>query len=228
LVKRLRDRLRKKPIIDRKELSQVAGDSGRVNGLNVWLDLVRVPPSGTWEKRTANLFAAAEDWLGPPPAALTVEQATAHLVTRYLEAYGPATVAEIANFAGLKPATITSALTHVKTRAFEAENGDRLVDLPKAPLPDPDTPAPVRFLPVWDATLLAHARRSLVIKEEDRTRVFNAKTPHSLNTFLVDGQVAGTWWLEKGSIGVDPFRTLSAKTTREVDAEAERLAAFHA
>jgi hypothetical protein len=70
----------------------------------------------------------------------------------------------------------------------------------------------VRFLPVWDATLLAHARRALILREEDRARVFNTKTPHSANTFLVDGQVAGTWRYEGGGIALEPFRGLDRVT----------------
>ena len=84
-------------------------------------------------------------------------------------------------------------------RRFLDEQGKELVDLPRAPLPDPDTPAPVRFLPVWDATLLVHARRTQILPEEHRSRVFNVKTPQSVHTFLVDGQVAGTWRHERGA-----------------------------
>jgi hypothetical protein len=227
LAKRVRARLHERSPIARKDIDAIAGDAHRTNGVNLWLDLVRVPPCGTWERRRADVFAAARDWLGPPPSDLTPEKATIHIVKRYLEGFGPATVAEIANWAGLKPTTVTDALKSLKLRRFAAENGDELVDLPRAPLPDPDTPAPVRFLPVWDATLLAHARRSLVIKEEDRVKIFNTKTPHSLNTFLVDGQAAGTWHFDKGRITVDPFDKLDAKTKKTVTAEADRLAAFH-
>ena len=91
--------------------------------------------------------------------------------------------------------------------SFRDEDGRALVDLPDAPLPDPDTPAPARFLPVWDATLLVHARRTQILPEEFRPRVFNTKTPHSVNTFLLDGQVAGTWRYDKGALSLEPFRT---------------------
>ena len=72
-----------------------------------------------------------------------------------------------------------------------------LVDLPRAPLPDPETPAPPRFLPTWDATLLVHARRTGILPEEHRPKIFGIKTPHSFPTFLIDGQVAGTWRYER-------------------------------
>jgi hypothetical protein len=83
-------------------------------------------------------------------------------------------------------------------------------------------------LPVWDATLLVHARRTGVLPEQYRPRVFNVKTPHSVNTFLVDGQVAGTWRYEQGRVKLVPFGRLSKAARAELDEEAERLAAFHA
>ena len=113
-------------------------------------------------------------------------------------------------------------------RRFRAEGGEELIDLPRAPLPDPETPAPVRFLPVWDATLLVHARRTGILPEEYRPLVFNTKTPHSVNTFLVDGGVAGTWRYERGCVQLEPFARLDRATLRELREEAERLAAFHA
>ena len=86
----------------------------------------------------------------------------------------------------------------------------------------------MRFLPTFDATLLAHARRALVIREEDRPRIFSTKMPQSLPTFLVDGQVAGTWRHEDGRIALQPFRRLDAADRRALGEEGERLAAFHA
>jgi hypothetical protein len=108
------------------------------------------------------------------------------------------------------------------------ENGSELLDVPGAPLPAADTPAPVRFLPTFDATLLVHARRTGVLPERHRARIFSTKTPHSFGTFLVDGAVAGTWRQDGGRIVVEPFERLDAATRRELDDEAERLAAFHA
>jgi hypothetical protein len=86
----------------------------------------------------------------------------------------------------------------------------------------------VRFLPVWDATLLVHARRTQILPERYRPRIFNVKTPNSTNTFLVDGQVAGTWRYEEGRVRVEPFGRLPKTVRAELDEEAERLAAFHA
>jgi hypothetical protein len=86
----------------------------------------------------------------------------------------------------------------------------------------------VRFLPVWDATLLVHARRTGILPEEHRSKVFNTRTPQSVNTFLVDGVVAGTWKHEKGRVLPEPFGRLDASARRELRDEGERLAALHA
>ena len=87
---------------------------------------------------------------------------------------------------------------------------------------------PVRLLPTWDATLLVHARPTQVLPERFRPLVFNARLGQSVGTFLVDGQVAGTWRFDAGQVRTDPFEQLPPGTRDEVEAEAERLGAFHA
>jgi DNA glycosylase AlkZ-like len=201
-------------------------DSMIWNGVGVFVDLVRAPPSGTWDRRRADVFALADEWVGM--SNVTQEEAVQHLVRRYLGGFGPANVRDIADWAGLPQPTITKALEGLRPRRFRDEAGRELVDVPRAPLPDPDTPAPVRFLPTWDATLLVHARRTQILVEDDRPRVFNPRTPQSVASFIVDGQVAGTWKFVRGSIRVEPFRKLDRAVQRELDAEAERLVEFHA
>jgi hypothetical protein len=225
-VKRLMPRLEEAPV-SRAEMDELLRKPGPqvINGLGMWVDLVRTPPSGTWERRRADLYAAAEDWLGPPGVA--AGEATRHLLRRYLTGFGPASRHEIADWAGLPVRQVSDALETLRLRRFQAEDGEELVDLPRAPLPDPDIPAPVRFLPVWDATLLVHARRSQILPEEHRSKVFNVKTPQSLNTFLVDGQVAGTWRYEKGKVELEPFGRLARSDLRALRGEADRLAVFH-
>jgi hypothetical protein len=226
-ARRLRSRFADNPL-SRAQLSELLDkDPVMVNAVGLWLDLVRVPPSGTWERRRADLYAAAEDWLGPP-GKIERRDAVDHLVRRYLSGFGPATPAEIADWAGMPPQEIGAALERLRLRRFRSADGEELLDLPRAPLPDPDTPAPPRFLPTWDATLLVHARRSQILPEKHRPRVFNPKTPQSVSTFLVDGAVAGTWRFEKGKLKVEPFGKLDTGARRELDREAERLAAFHA
>jgi hypothetical protein len=225
-AKKLRKRIAQGPM-QRKEIDELlGGGSVLTNGVGLWLDMVRVPPSGTWERRRADIYAAAEDWLGPPEG--TAAEGVELLIRRYLAGFCPASPREIADWAGLPTKQVADALEPMKLRRFAAEDGTELVDLPRAPLPGQETPAPARLLPVWDATLLVHARRTQILPEEHRAKVFNTKTPQSVNTFLLDGQVAGTWKHEKGRIKLSPFGRLNASDRRELEAEAEGLAAFHA
>jgi hypothetical protein len=190
------------------------------------IDLVRVPPSGTWERRRADIYGLADDWLGA--SAATEEDGREHLIRRYLGGFGPAPLTDIANWAGLPVNPLRPIVERLDLRRLRDERGRELLDLPGAPLPDPDTPAPVRFLPTWEATLLVHARRALILPEPYRPMIFNTKMPQSVPTFLVDGAVAGTWRHEKDHIEIKPFGDLSAAVRREIDDEAERLAALHA
>ena len=213
--------------MSRKEIHELLGkDSIVTNGVNAWLDLVRAPPSGTWERRRADLYAAAEQWLGPPPE-IDETDGKERLVRRYLGAFGPSTAAEIADWAGLQPKSLGQAIERIKLRRFTAEDGAELLDLPRAPLPDADTPVPVRLLPTWDATLLVHARRTQILPEEHRPKVFHTKTPQSVPTFLVDGAVAGTWRHERGRVELRPLVKLGRADREQLDEEGHRLAAFH-
>ena len=146
---------------------------------------------------------------------------------RYLEGFGPAARADIANWAGLPIGALAPALERLDLPRLRDEGGGELLDLPRAPLPPPETPAPVRFLPTWDATLLVHARRTGILPEEHRSKVFSTKTPQSVPTFLVDGAVAGTWRHEDGRIDLRPFGRLDGATRRQLREEADRLADLH-
>ena len=194
-----------------EELVEVVGRSWGMVG--PWLELVRVPPSGTWEKRRAHLFQTAERWVGPED----VEPAPAldQLVRRYLAAFGPASRGDIAQWAGMRLGDIAPALERLSLRRFRDETGGELLDLPRAPLPDPETPAPVRFLPTWDAILLVHARRTGVLPERYRPLIFSTKMPQSVGTFLVDGAVAGTWRLRRRARSLGGVRAPRRAQTRE-------------
>jgi hypothetical protein len=195
-------------------------------GFAHWLDLVRVPPAGTWNQRRAHTFALAEEWVGPLEA--TEEDGVEHLVRRYLAAFGPAPRTDIASWAHLKARDLAATLERLRLRRFRDEAGKELLDLPRAPLPDPETPAPVRFLPTWDAALLVHARRTGILPERYRPVIFSTRIPPSVPTFLVDGAVAGTWRYESGRIELSTFEKLDRAVLRELREESERLAAFHA
>lgn len=195
------------------------------SGVGLWLDMVRVPPTGTWERRRADLYGMAETWI--PPVKVDPALARIQLVKRYLGGFGPSTRNEIAEWSGVSIEEVTRALEAIEPRTFASEDEKDLYDLPRAPLPAAETRAPVRFLHVWDAMLLVHARRTGVLKEEHRKLIFNTKTPQSTPTFLINGAVAGTWRYEGGRVDVSPFDPLPRNMKREVEEEAKALAAFH-
>jgi DNA glycosylase AlkZ-like len=206
-----------------KELGDLG--AGFVGNLGLWVDLIRVPPSGTWERRRADRLALAEEWVGPCDA--TEEEGLTHLVRAYLRAFGPANWRDIASWAGISTTVAKGAGANLTLVDYHDDDGRPLVDLPDAPLPDPTTPAPVRFLPHWDANLLVHARRTGLLPELHRPRVFSIRNPFSVGTYLVDGVVAGAWSLKDGRIELDPYERLSSTDRRSVEDERAALESFH-
>jgi len=190
------------------------------------VDLVRVPPSGTWERRRADRYALAASWV-PPDREVDEREGMEWLIRRYLGAFGPAPMRDIADWMGVAIAQMRPVAESMDLVALRDEAGKPLVDLPGRVLPDPDVEAPARFLAVWDAALLVHARRTQILPEALRPRIFNTKTPHSVNTFLLDGQVAGSWRFEAGEIRLEPLRRLTKPERVGLEDEAHRLAAFH-
>jgi Winged helix DNA-binding domain len=207
-------------------LEELNEQTRRMGAPGAPMQLVRVPPAGTWDKRRAHTFALAEDWLGPCSA--SEDEGLEHLVRRYLGGFGPSTPKEIANWAGVPVTFLTAPLERLQLRRFRDEAGRELLDLPRAPIPGAETRAPVRFLPTFDATLLVHARSTGIMPEQYRPIVFNTKAPQSFPTFLVDGVVAGTWRLDRGRVRIEPFGRLTRVARQELAEEAERLTAFHA
>ena len=218
----VRARLEEGPAGRTELLELVGGDPRMFNGATLWLDVVRVPPSGTWERRRADIYALAESWLGRERADAPVE----HLVMRYLRAFGPAPVTDLADWAGLTAGAVKPAVERLGLRRFRDEQDRVLLDVPRGVLPDPSTPAPVRFLPTWDASLLVNVRRAGILPERFRPLLFSTKTPQSKPSFTVDGAVAGSWREEKGRVRIEPFEPLPRAARREVEEEARRLEAF--
>jgi hypothetical protein len=207
-----------------KELGGLA--TGFVGQHGLWVDLVRVPPSGTWERRRADRLGLAEDWVGP--CDVSDEQGLAHLVRAYLRAFGPAAWRDIASWAGISVTDAKRGGASLSLTQYHDEDRRELLDLEGSVLPDPDVPAPVRFLPHWDANLLVHTRRAGILPEAYRSRVFSTRNPFSVGTYLVDGSVAGAWSLRGGRIELDPYASLTSKDDRAVESEREALEAFHA
>ena len=196
-------------------------------GVQLWLDLIRAPPAGTWGTPRAHVYALAEHAVPQPDPPPTEAEGRAELVRRYLGAFGPASAKDIASFCGWNVTATRAVLAGLTLRRFRDEVGGELVDVPEAPLPPADTPAPVRFLGQWEAILLVHARRAQILPEGYRPRVFATSIPQSVPTFLVDGQVAGTWRYVDGEVRCESFHELPAADRVELEAEADRLAEFH-
>ncbi len=208
------------------EIQQRLADEGfpreAWSGVQLWVDLVRVPPAGTWDRPRAHVYG-----LAPAPEAVVSEAAGRELlVARYLRAFGPASAKDVSSFCGWTVTITREVLGRLELRRFRDESGAELVDVPDAPLPAADTPAPVRLLGQWDATLLVHARRAQILPEPYRPRVFATSMPQSVPTFLADGRVAGTWRRADGGIRCEPFHELPSSVHRELTEEVDRLAAF--
>ncbi len=177
------------------------------------------------------LEPSADEWGFPRDPALAPAEhgrgTAAELVRRYLAAFGPSSRADIADWSGLRVADFGPALELLEPlRRFRDETGRELLDVQRAPLPPADTPAPVRFLPKWDNTLLAHADRRRVLPEELRKAVI-AKNGDVTQTVLVDGIVAASWAADpKGKVTVTPFAPLPRTARRAVDDEAALLEAW--
>jgi hypothetical protein len=190
------------------------------------LPLVQVPTEARWGWPGAAAFAVAESWIGKPIDVVADAQA---LVLRYLAAFGPATVRDAETWSYLKGLAPAFAALRPKLRVFRDERGRELFDLPKAPRPPADTPAPVRFLPDYDNLLLSHADRRRVIADDHRAKVATANL-RVLSTFLVDGFVAGTWKIERARSSavllLGPFAAVSRPTRAELVEEGAALARF--
>lgn len=211
--------------LKRKEVADTLDvDSETWNGLVNWVDLVRVPPSGTWESRRADLYGLASWWVGANDASIT--EGRDLLVRRYLAGFGPASRQDIQAFTLLTLTEIDESLDRLRTRRFVDEDGEELWDVPGAPIVAGDAPAPVRFIGNWDAILLVHARRSVVLPEKYRSRIFHTKAPHSYATFLVDGQVRGTWKEEGGNVVLDRFEPIPKRFQTDLTQEKAQLEAF--
>jgi Winged helix DNA-binding domain len=186
--------------------------------------VIHVPPSGIWGYGGRGVYTAATGKVrGEPPEP---PEAFDRLVSTYLAAYGPATKQDVGQWAGIARLTpIAESLDRLSLRTFRDERGRVLYDLPRAPLPDPETPAPARLVPRFDNLVLSHADRTRILGGVAPSRIVtNNGIVHA--TILVDGFVAGTWQLENGRVVLEPFAKLGAETTRALRAEAERLEAF--
>ncbi|HZR51343.1 MAG TPA: winged helix DNA-binding domain-containing protein, partial [Streptosporangiaceae bacterium] len=186
------------------------------------LPVVQVPPRGLWGARGQVTVALAEDWLGRAPS-VSPPDAVMRLVLRYLGAFGPATVSDIQTWSGLT--RLREVTDGLDLRVFRGEDGAVLLDLPDAPRPDPDTPAPPRFLPEYDNLLLSHTDRTRVIPH-DRPVPLPPGNGSTQGTLLIDGQWQATWKLTGADLHIHPFIPLPPATREAIAAEATHLPAL--
>ena len=188
--------------------------------------LVQVPPRGVWGKSGPAAHTTAEAWLGRP---LDPAPSLEETILRYLGAFGPATVKDVQTWSGLTRLGEVIDRLRGRLRIFRDESGKELFDVPDAPMPDPDTPAPPRFLPEFDNLILSHADRTRVIAEEYRKAIAskNGMVPASV---LVGGFVRGTWktvWTRgKATLEIKPFEPLTNVDRAALVEEGERIIRF--
>ncbi|MGW4064566.1 winged helix DNA-binding domain-containing protein [Amycolatopsis sp. NPDC004747] len=183
---------------------------------------VQLPPRGLWRTKAGVRNLPLAGWLGRDADPLDPGDGVGRtLVRRYLAAFGPAATADLRAWSGL--AGLPAAVKAVREElvAFRDERGRELLDLPGAPRPDPDTPAPVRFLPAFDNAILGYDDRTRIIDDAHRGLSVAGE-----RVVLADGRVSATWTTEAGAVVVRPLRPLTSAEREEVAAEAGRLAGF--
>ncbi|MEU1588362.1 winged helix DNA-binding domain-containing protein [Micromonospora sp. NPDC005710] len=186
--------------------------------------LIQLPPRGVWRAKGGVRYAPLAAWPGrdaPVPTTGGADPVGQVLVRRYLAAFGPAATADLRAWCGLAglPAVVTALRDELVT--FRDERGRKLIDLADAPRPDPDTPAPVRFLPAFDNAILGYDDRSRIIDDAHRFLSVAGE-----RVVLVDGRVAATWGVESGTVTVSPLRGFSRADRAAVTEQGQALAAF--
>lgn len=187
------------------------------------LPMVQLPPRGLWRTKGRVRNALISSWLGrevdpPAPDGDPVGQV---LVRRYLAAFGPAATADLRAWSGLAGLPAAVAATREELVSFRDERGRELLDLPGAPRPDPDTPAPIRFLPAFDNAILGYHDRTRVIDDAHR-----GLSVAGARVVLVDGRVAATWDVDAGTVTVTPLCRFTRADRSAVAEEAGTLASF--
>ncbi|WP_068922943.1 winged helix DNA-binding domain-containing protein [Planobispora rosea] len=197
--------------------------------IRAYVPLVQVPPRGLWGESGPAAHQAVETWLGRP---VDTDASPERLVLRYLAAFGPATVRDVQHWCGLTRLAEVVERLRPQLLVFRDERGRELFDLPGAPRPDPDTPAPVRFVYDYDNLLRSHADVSRLVTVDYAAQGFGEMSGEEPSTVLVDGFAAATWRIVKrrgtATLTVRPFRKLTGAEEAEVGAEGAALLAFAA
>ena len=216
----------KKPLTHEQLEALAAEEMGGRWRTRILAPLLHLPPSGTWRFWGTPTLLGMKTWLGVDLP--DREEGAKRIVERHLAAFGPATQQDLLRFAGVRVGDLRPGLEQLELRAFRDERGRKLLDLPRAPLPDGETPAPIRFLPKWDSSILAYAppERTRILPEKFRSTVIR-KNGDVLPTVLVDGFVAATWNIDrKRGLEIEPLQRLTKAERAEIDEEGERLVEF--
>jgi hypothetical protein len=179
--------------------------------------LEQLPECAAYDFQGSPTYRPMEHELPPQP------EAAAHLIRRYLAAFGPATRGDVSQWSGVAIRDLEPGFDALELRSFRDEHGRELLDLPRAPLAAGNESAPPRLLPRWDELLLAHKDRTRVLPDEYRKTVIH-KNGDVQQTFLANGFVAGLWRRQGDRIVLEPFAPLPRTTRRELEAEARGLA----
>jgi hypothetical protein len=186
------------------------------------LPVLQIPPRGLWSRSGRATLATVETWLGRP---LDGDPAPDRAVLRYLGAFGPASVKDVAMWSGLTGVREIVDRLRGELRTFQDEKGVELFDLPDAPLSDPDLPAPVRFLPEYDNVFLSHADRSRIGDPKDRP-LLGFGDERFFKMVLIGGFLRAAWRVVDADVVVKPARKLSKRDAAAVEAEGRRLVRF--
>jgi hypothetical protein len=193
-----------------------------------WSALVRAPADGAWGAKAPSALLAAPRPRGAPKG----DKALDEVVRRHLRAFGPAGPEDVAGWIGWRTPPVREAFERLggDLERFEDEDGRALYDLPDAPRPDPETPAPPRLLAAFDSVLLAYAakRRARILPDRHRDAVYERRNLQIRPSYLVDGLVAGTWSIEvkrrEATLTLRPLERLARATRSALVEEAEGLA----
>jgi hypothetical protein len=188
--------------------------------------LVQVPPRGVWGKGGPASHTTIEAWIG---RRLDPDPSLDEMVTRYLGAFGPASVKDAQTWSGLTRLGKVFERLRPRLRTFRDQDGKELFDLPDAPRPDPGMPAPARFVAAFDNLILSHADRTRIVAAEHR-KAISSKNGMVPATFLVDGFVRGTWKVVRdrgeATLRIEPFEYLPGRDREALAKEGERLLHF--
>ncbi|HWK27749.1 MAG TPA: crosslink repair DNA glycosylase YcaQ family protein [Solirubrobacter sp.] len=193
------------------------GPNQPILAARTWVPLVQLPPGGHWKDTTRGARYVLDPRPLPDP-----REAGALVLTRYLEAFGPASRRDVAAWAGVAQRDLP--FERVETVAYRDEKGTELLDLPGAPLPPGDLPLPPRFLGRWEQPLLAYADRDRIIPPDLQPLKL---TLSGDQTLLVDGRVVASWWLRKGTLELKPHTDFRRTGIREEGLRTARFCAPH-